>query len=790
MERLLQRFHPRLLPRPATRRVASALALRRHLGQPAGVRRTIATPLVAVCSLPLAVALVVALVVGSDAQGEPERPAPSPMAAPSSAPVAGPSPGQPSGPPSGPPPGMIGSTAAPYPLPASGAAPRPVSDPALRQLQGSASWPLYDRFCLPCHGAAGDGAGPAAPWLWPPPRDFSRGQFKWRSTPAGAPPLVADVRAAITYGVPASGMPGFADVLDDQQRDELAALVLALAPPSKAKRPAPLALGAPPAADPRRGEQLWQSLGCAVCHGAGGRGDGPAAPSLRDALGRPSSPRDLAAEGARRPRDLSPRAEADLSGERLALATSIATGLDGTPMVGFAQPPGATVPKNSAELWALADFLLELRQRHAAAPPPATKPPRLGALAPQTIAADEVARLGAGVWPGAGDDAAPFGGAIAPQGAPPARLAPAQASLSARQCARCHASQYATWTSSVHAAAGSPGLLAQLVRTGKGEMPLPEVAGCLRCHAPLAEQAAHLPLPTFGAPSWLISKVSAAWPANPAFSAELRGQGITCAACHVRSWQRLGPPHVAPSLLALPGYPKQELAIYERADFCLPCHQLPPRQALDGRPLLNTYKEWLDGPYFRRGVQCQHCHMPNREHTWKGIHDAETFRQGATLTASAVRGPVPPATAAAITVRASLRNAGAGHYLPTTPTPAVWLELVLSDEDDQPIPGTAHRVRIGRHIAYVDGAWRELEDSRIAPGEALEVAKVYRGKEVAAARRATITVRVQPDEYYIRFYKMRLASERNAEAKAAFQEALQRAENNSYSALRQTIELP
>lgn len=736
----------------------------RHLGQPAGVRRALVCSLVAAAAFVAVFALLALVPSGTLARGAPE-------------------------------PGANGKR-------------------VLREPQASPAWPLYDRFCLPCHGAAGDGKGPAAPWLWPPPRDFVRGQLKWRSTPIGAAPTRADLRAAIAHGVPASGMPGFADVLDEPQLDQLAELVLAFARPAAATAATPatapasrpareLTLGAPPAADPRRGEQLWKSLGCTVCHGEGGRGDGPAAASLRDVLDRPAAPHDLVAEGGRRPRAPRPiGAEADSSAERHALAMSIATGLWGTPMPGFARAAdrtavGTGAPANAGDLWALADFLLELRQRHAAAAAkqPAPPAPRLGALAPQAIAADERARLGAGVWPGTAEPASIlFGGEIAPQGPPPARLAPAQASLSARQCARCHATQYAAWTDSIHAAAASPGLLAQLVRTGKGELPPGEVAGCLRCHAPLAEQAEQRPPPSLGVPRWLAGEAAATapWPQNPGYSGELQQQGITCASCHVRSWQRFGPPHIASSLLPIPGYPRTELAVYERGDFCLPCHQLPARQALAGRPLLNTYKEWLDGPYFRRGVQCQHCHMPNREHAFKGIHDPETFRQGATLAAAAVRTAASPGIAASVTVRATVTNAGAGHYLPTTPTPAVWLSVILLDRNGEPVRSSEHRVRIGRHIAYVDGAWRELEDSRIAPGQSLEVAKVYPADEYSAghwSRRARVTLEVQPDEYYIRFYKMRLATERNAEARAAFEAALARAEASSYTALIDTVEI-
>src|SRR5690606_26748119 len=134
-----------------------------------------------------------------------------------------------------------------------------------------------------------------------------------------------------------------------------------------------------------------------------------------------------------------------------------------------------TIP--DAELWALADHVLALGGRVARRDPSVLDEPAL--------AADRAARVGVGVWPGQGApaEAAVFGGPIAPQGPPPAALAPAQASLDPQQCARCHAKQVREWAPSLHAGAVSPGLAAQLFH-----LKPPQVAACLRCHAPLAEQ--------------------------------------------------------------------------------------------------------------------------------------------------------------------------------------------------------------------------------------------------------------------------------------------------------------
>jgi len=199
--------------------------------------------------------------------------------------------------------------------------------------------------------------------------------------------------------------------------------------------------------------------------------------------------------------------------------------------------------------------------------------------------------------------------------------------------------------------------------------------------------------------------------------------------------------------------------------------------AVEGRPLLDTYREWLTGPYMPRGVQCQHCHMPGREHTWKGIHDPETFRQGYRLETITARG-----RAGVVSVRARLWNVGAGHYLPTTPTPAAWLEVELVDRAGKPIAGAKASRRIGRDIVSKPSGWVVREDSRIPPGGSLEVAAGWKNGRVAEATHVKVTVRVHPDDYYARLYRNRLEGELTEEARADYQAALERAIGNQYVA--------
>ncbi len=595
----------------------------------------------------------------------------------------------------------------------------------------------YDRFCLPCHGVAGDGLGPAAAWLWPRPRNFTLAAYKWRNS-VGVLPADDDLRHTIAHGAIGTSMHGFADALSAADLDGLIAQLQAFAPNAgwNKRTATPITLGQVPTTVALNGAQLWTDKGCASCHGDDGRGA---------ASGRVLQVYDLTTTPLRRPR------VADTRDERLrAAAMTIMTGNNGTAMPAFAS---ALTP---AEMWALADFVVNLNRNATLAP--AAHVPALAQTA--TDAAAKMAQT-AGWWPGAANDpdGIPFGGAIALQGPALASLPPAAASLAPDQCARCHAAQFRQWSSSIHAQAGSPGLLAQIEPVAHASQDF--VDSCARCHTPLAEQQRNV-----------------AGAANRTFDSELQKQGVACASCHVRQGRRLGPLAVASSLLPLPNYPLTTLPIYERSDFCLPCHQLPPAIAVANRPLLNTYKEWLESPYMKRGVQCQHCHMPNREHTFLGVHDPATFRQAMQLAAYAQR-----RSDGSVDVRVTVRNVGAGHYLPTTPTPAAWIDLALLDGAGAAIPGAHKRVRIGRQIEFTAAGWRDIEDTRIPPGGARVVATGWQGGLTASAASLRVTIEVHPDDYYEGLYQRELAKRLPAEQTALYRAALTRAQGSYYVAL-------
>lgn len=89
---------------------------------------------------------------------------------------------------------------------------------------------LYRIHCLHCHGLAGDGRGPTAPWVNPHPRDYRLGMFKYVSS--GQPqenqkPRRADILRVLTEGIDGTSMPAF-NILSEEEREAITSYVIHL----------------------------------------------------------------------------------------------------------------------------------------------------------------------------------------------------------------------------------------------------------------------------------------------------------------------------------------------------------------------------------------------------------------------------------------------------------------------------------------------------------------------------------------------------------------------------------
>ena len=361
------------------------------------------------------------------------------------------------------------------------------------------------------------------------------------------------------------------------------------------------------------------------------------------------------------------------------------------------------------------------------------------------------------------------------QGEPPAAYSPLEASLDPQQCGTCHPQQYRDWQTTLHSHAMSPGVYGQMVEMADSDPSTYTI--CASCHTPLSEQLPFL-------------EADGNYHPNPAFDAKLQQAGLTCAGCHVRQHQRFGPPRRSdlpplPEGTPLPHGGFTVSAAYEDSAFCSPCHQFKPTDfALNGKLLENTYEEWRQSRYAQEGVHCQKCHMPDRRHLWRGIHDPDMVRQAIDVSVS------PDASSYAagetLTVQIVVTNRGAGHFFPTYVTPKVFVEAHLLDAQGRLLGQTAQQAVIGREVTL--DLSEETYDTRIAPDASRTITYVQQVPEEAATLRVRIVV--HPDHFYRQFFEAVLADGGGGEqGRPLLQEALRRAEASPFTVFERELPL-
>jgi mono/diheme cytochrome c family protein len=208
----------------------------------------------------------------------------------------------------------------------------------------------YRRYCVGCHGPAGDGNGENAQWIDPKPRDFTEAVFKCRSTPTGTLPTEQDLESSVTRGLVMTNMPSWRP-LTERTRANLVAYIQTFSPRWRTQGPG-TPITVPPETDAGvrsilHGRELYQKMECWKCHGPAGQGNGPSASTLTDSKDNPIRPYNFAA-GTR-----------FKCGETNAdLYRIFMTGLDGTPMPSFADN------LKPDDAWDLVHFLRTLQPLH------------------------------------------------------------------------------------------------------------------------------------------------------------------------------------------------------------------------------------------------------------------------------------------------------------------------------------------------------------------------------------------------------------------------------------------
>ncbi len=213
--------------------------------------------------------------------------------------------------------------------------------------------PVYERLCAGCHGMKGKGDGPAAERLRPKPRDFRRAVYKYTYVEFGKRPQDSTLYKWVADGLPGTSMPGWKDVLKENEIWNVVAYIKTLTKKfkrdeKKGRVPKPISIGTPPQwteANITNGKELFDK-NCEKCHGKKGKGSGPSAVSLQDDGKDRIWPRNLTKgwtfRGGTTPEDI---------------YRTVATGVSGTPM-----PAHLEVLKEN-EIWNVVGYLDSIVQR-------------------------------------------------------------------------------------------------------------------------------------------------------------------------------------------------------------------------------------------------------------------------------------------------------------------------------------------------------------------------------------------------------------------------------------------
>jgi len=250
-------------------------------------------------------------------------------------------------------------------------------------------------------------------------------------------------------------------------------------------------------------------------------------------------------------------------------------------------------------------------------------------------------------------------------------------------------------------------------------------AGCNGCHAPLAYLAGDIP------------------PQRPAAHTRAN-EGVSCDVCHsITGFDGELPFNF--NYVMNPGEAKQgtrpgmvsdghEIVVnpfLATAEFCGICHN--EKDPFD-QWVKATHLEWKEGPYGKKGIVCQDCHMPRadgtlsddgatvegvRRHTFHGVHFPEKLAGAVEVLLYPRESAVP--AGGTLVLDATVMNAKAGHMIPSGSVEerVVWLHVEATDSkgrtwhlpvDRKGFDGEDWTIADGGAMAYQDiGDIRGLE---------------------------------------------------------------------------------
>lgn len=276
------------------------------------------------------------------------------------------------------------------------------------------------------------------------------------------------------------------------------------------------------------------------------------------------------------------------------------------------------------------------------------------------------------------------------------------------KCLSCHIDIHDQWSKSMHAYAWTNKFYRNDYQLAHDETAGATDVLCGACHAPIAARTGLLP-PHDGSQFDATSQ-----------------QGISCDFCHtVTDIERpFNMGHVSDPGAIKYGprddgqSPYHEIEFkehYKSAEFCGSCHNV--RHPVNDVSIIDTYDDWLSGPYAEQGIVCQDCHMtptpgigenPGKSspiglerdhvatHTFIGGSVFSQRQMGneaqAQLAEEMLKAAVELSLESSVdqgqlALTVHVDNVGAGHKIPTGVTyiRKMWLEVLVKDATGKPV---------------------------------------------------------------------------------------------------------
>ena len=209
---------------------------------------------------------------------------------------------------------------------------------------------VFERRCIQCHGEKGEGNGRVADKVYPPPRNFTWGTFKYKTSPGDQVPRDEDLLRTINEGFGEASMPAWRDLMTEKEKRDVIAYEKTFSDIFETEKPPEeIDYGKEVSFSEQsviKGKELYEREGCPECHGEGGKGDG--IKKLKDIWGTREWPRNLTKPWTY-----------NGGNKRKNIFARITIGIPGTPMPSFADKKSQKY-LNEDERWHIVNYVISL----------------------------------------------------------------------------------------------------------------------------------------------------------------------------------------------------------------------------------------------------------------------------------------------------------------------------------------------------------------------------------------------------------------------------------------------